>query len=132
MTTKEINGKIQILSSYNDLIRIAVRDQDSGTVFLEMELTREQFINAAMNRLADCDVKKTEVRDLDRVGKKMVTKSLSFEVREFNDEEEARREVKVVCPDGWIPDMGFNTQTSFYSKDGKRFAKTLIRQWVEP
>lgn len=36
-----------------------------------------------------------------------------------------------VCPDGWIADHYFNSQNSFYYKDGQTWARTTIRRWVD-
>lgn len=131
MTIKDIDGRISILSSYDDSIRITIEDKTSGVTFVDIELTREQFVNATMNRLASSNVKKMTVRYLDLVGKKMVMKSFSFEVKKYRDEEEAREKVKSICPEGWVPDLGFGSQGSFYTKGDKVFARTTIRQWVD-
>lgn len=127
---RDIPGQMTILSTYDDRIRMSVKDKISGVTFLDMEFTREQFINATTNRLGNTEVEKTTVRYLDLVGKRMEMKSFSFEIANYHSEEEAREKVATVCPAGWEPDMGFGSRTSFFSKGDKNFAITTIRRWV--
>lgn len=132
---KIIDASITICATYEDSIRITIEDRKAGVEFVELELTREQFINAALNRLGNTEVKKTIVRDLDRVGKKMEMGVFEFEIPEdiskFSEEEkEFAIKHATKCPDGWLPDLGFNRQDSFFNKDGKRYARTTIRRWI--
>jgi hypothetical protein len=40
--------------------------------------------------------------------------------------------VKKACPKGWTPDLGFNSQNSFYTDEkGNTMARTTIRRWVK-
>jgi hypothetical protein len=82
-----------------------------------------------MNRLAMTDVKKTRVCNLDKVGKKIEYKWFTFEISDHHNAEVARKTVLAECPLGYIPDMGFDNQDSFSEKDGKFYAKTIIRRW---
>jgi hypothetical protein len=130
MTEQKIDAKITITAQYNDNIYIKIRDKKSNVVFVEMELTREQFVNAAMNRLAECDVKYATVRSLNAVGKEMVQQPFTFEIPDANDEACAIVIAKASCPEGWVPDLYFRSQTSFFNKDGKHYARTMIRRWI--
>lgn len=129
-----INAEITISARYEDAIIIKVHDIDSSTTFVELTLTREQFINAAMNRLSNCGVEKASVMHLDRVGKTMELKSFEFELPEGVDytsnEEEICRIARQTVPEGWTPDLYFRSQNSFFKKDKKHFARTTIRRWV--
>jgi hypothetical protein len=132
----EINAQISILSRYDDQITIAIYDTDSsaGRPFVELELTREQFINAAMNRLANCDVRKAQVNHLDRVGKRMETQKFEFEIPpEIEDREMGLKTyAKTILPIGWASDLSFSSQDSFFTNDdGRRCARVVIRRWVE-
>jgi len=31
---------------------------------------------------------------------------------------------------GWIPDLDFNSQDSFFTNNGEAYARTYIRRWV--
>jgi hypothetical protein len=131
----KIDAQIDIRASYDDAIEIEVRDKASSTIFLIMTMTREQFINAAMNRLGCTDVKEAEVYHLDRVGKKMEMGTLTFEIPDWGYTGNLPETIKLAyknCPDGWIPDTSFSSQGSFYTgDDGKRYARTTIRKWSE-
>ena len=131
----KINARITILATYNDLITITIGDKDAGITFLDLELTREQFINATMNRLGCTEVKNAEVRGLEHVGKIQEFKEFSFVIPNHgsrsDNEQNARRMVIKLCPIGWTPDLEFSSSDSFYEKDGKEYARTLIRRWVD-
>jgi hypothetical protein len=132
----KINGKITILSS-EDGVSIEVYDWDSTNTFCRIFLTPAQFCQA-MSRLAHTECK-TEVFDLDIVGKKMEHKEniidLGFEYEKVKWGEErikyAKKTAKEQCPVGWISDGSFRSQGSFFEKDGKYFARDIIRRWVD-
>jgi len=126
----KIDAQITILASYNNNVHIIIHDKTSGTAFVELELTNEQFVNATMNRLGNTDVMSAEVQGMDRVGKTHEYKPLEFPITKWRDADEARSIVGNYCPEGWIPDMGFNNQATFFEKEGKRYARTTIRRWV--
>jgi len=133
----KINAQITILASYDDSISMKVYDKTSGTTFLDMTLTREQFINATMNRLGNTDVESAHVCNLDKIGKTMEMQTLEFEMpqgSEYHDKETAMEIAKEKCPDGWTPDLGFSSQNSFFTKvkmkSNSRYARTTIRRWV--
>lgn len=87
MTRKKINAQIIISASYNDSITVTVIDKDSSTAFLHMVLTREQFINATMNRLAYTEVGSAYFENVDRVGKTLELDTLVFEIPKHGDTE---------------------------------------------
>ena len=130
MKEQSLEAQISIISSYDDEITITVHDKTSGISFLELVLTREQFVNAAMNHLGRCEVKKAGVRGMENVGKTMEMKSFSFEIPSWNNKEAAIEIVQKLCPEGWEPELYFGSQDSFFRKEGKEYARTTIRRWV--
>lgn len=132
-SSMKIDAQIDIRATYDDAIIIEVRDKVSNIIFLSMIMTREQFINAAMNKLGCTDVKEAEVSDLDRVGKQMHLGTLTFEIPDWGYRDNLPETIKLAyknCPDGWTPDTSFSSQGSFYQgDDGKRYARTTIRRW---
>lgn len=130
----KIEAQIDIRASYDDAIYIEVRDKASATIFLNMVMTREQFINATMNRLGCTEVKEAEVYHLERVGKEMEMDTLTFEIPDWGYKGNLPETIKLAhehCLDGWIPDVSFSSQGSFFTgDDGKRYARTTIRRWV--
>ena len=132
MGVKEIQAQITILARYEDEIQIKVNDKTSGITFLDITLTREQFVNAAMNRLGNCEVKKAEVRFLDLVGKKMEMRNFEFPitVSGYDYKKAATEQIEDYCPKEWEPDMYFSSRDSFFEKNGIKYARTIIRRWV--
>jgi hypothetical protein len=126
-----INGQITILTGENG-VTIELNDEASGERFLTVELTSSQFCQA-LSRLAYTKCKKTEVRSLDRIGKKIDVQEIILELPHNNYETRKETAIKIaaeICPAGWIPDTYYGSQGSFWTKDGKYYARTHIRRWV--
>jgi hypothetical protein len=126
------DASITILVSENNTT-IEIYDECAGVQFCEIELTSKQFCQA-LGRLAHthCEI---EVRGLEKLGKKMEHKSIEFECGENgrwnkNEEQTLNKLAKAACPEGWEPDYYFGSQGSFFTKDGKNFARCIIRRWV--
>jgi hypothetical protein len=134
-TKKEFTAQISIIATYDDVIRIEVYDKNAVITFLEMEMTREQFINAVMNRLGNTDVEHAWIRRPDLIGKFRETKPMEFPIPEntprYGDgaNEIACKTVTNLCPDGWEPQMYFGSKGSFFERDGKPWARTTICRW---
>jgi hypothetical protein len=129
---KEINGAITILVNENK-VTIQVEDKNAVCKFLDIELTTEQFC-LALGRLINVPIKKCVVRGLDIVGKKREHKDLVVELPEgtrYRDKEVAKIEIDKNIPEGWTTDYYLDSQDSFFKKDGKSFAKCLIKRWVD-
>ena len=131
---KLIDPKITILFDDGGMI-IEVHDNPSSSTFLKVKLNPKQTCQA-LSRSAHTDCK-VEVFNLDRVGKKMEYKPFEFPVRKLDeypvgkdDKQLAISEVERVCPEGWIPDLYFGSQGSFFEKDDVRWARTTIRRYV--
>lgn len=127
----KIQGKITILVN-QDRVDITVKDDKANTAFLEIELTPDQFV-ACLSRLAyvECEL---EVNGMDRVGKTHENKSFEFEIPESlksrSKTDELRSFAQSQLSDGWIADNYFGSQNSFFEKDGKRYARCIIRRYV--
>ena len=123
------NGSITFSDTKNGAT-IEIRDNASREEFVEVRLTASQLCQA-LSRSANtpCEIK---TRNLDRVGKTMIMDDLVFEMPKhcyINRKDVAKQEATRVCPDGWTPDLYFGSQRSFFSKDGKEYARTTIRRW---
>jgi hypothetical protein len=127
---KWIEGKVTILCS-EDKVTIEFHDEDSNTTFAKATMNPEAF-TAAIGRLyyVDADI---EVRGLDRVGKVHETAQHEFEIGEGvgKDPVVLYGIAKATAPEGWTPDNYFGSQGSFFTRDGKRYARCTIRRWVE-
>jgi hypothetical protein len=129
-TEIEIDAQISIISTYDNKIIIEVRDASSSIKFLEMELTNEQFVNAALNRHARTPVARAVVNGLDRVGKIMRWQNFEFEIGESTSVEDIRNIALISVPEGWEPDLCFSEYGSIYMRGGVKYARTIIRKWV--
>jgi hypothetical protein len=131
----KIKGKITILCD-EDGATIELHDEDASLTFARVKLTSTQYCQA-LGRLAYTPCFSMEVKGLDKVGKQMENRPLIFEVpKELPYKRDERDKLLIpilekVCPEGWVYDMGFHSQDSFFSKDGKSYAKTTIRRWVK-
>lgn len=130
---KITNARITILVG-SDKTTIELIDMDANITFVKVELTPKQ-LSEALSRIAhtECDI---NVFGLDNIGKTMVNKRHEFEIptgiRFGNaDFKETLSElIKETLPDGWISDNYFNSQDTFFKRDGKEYAQTTIRQWI--
>jgi len=125
------DGRITILAS-PEKVDIEIRDHSAAISFVRVRMTPEQWATA-LSRLAytTCDV---HVRGLERVGLTMENRAFTFPLPEGTDykdqKERAIEEVEHICPEGWEPDLWFNSQDSFYKLEGWPYARTTIRRWV--
>ena len=131
----KINASITILFREGGL-HIEVEDRDASITFLELDLDAAQTCQA-LSRLGCTPVSACEVEGLDRVGKKMEHKKLEFEVpkgtRWTHRKDSDQKLLKLMhkhMPEGWVSDAYFQSQDSFFERDGKEWAQTTIRRWV--
>ena len=115
-----------------DYVSIEVKDENACVKLLRLKMSMENFAQAITGlHSTECV---GEVSGLDKVGKKHENRDFSFELPEgtkFRDKTAAVKAVMEACPKGWTPDISFSSQNSFYSADGKEWARTTIRRWVE-
>ena len=113
-------------------VRIEIDDADAAVRFLELEVPTVAFV-AALGRLAMVRCV-ASARHLGIVGKRLEHKQLVFEMPEhvgYNERKGKAAELATKhCPKGWVPDLYFGSQDSFFQKDGKDCAQTTIRRWV--
>jgi len=119
--------------SYGDgrkLITIQVKDRESVTRFLDIEMELDKFAEL-LTGLSEVEID-FKVRDLERVGKVREEETIEFRIGSgFNDRKKvAIEEAKKHTPDGWICDNYFGSQTSFFVKDDISYARTTIKRWV--
>jgi hypothetical protein len=129
VTQKEYNGGITFLIN-EDGATIELNDVASGTTFVKISLDVQQLAEMLSRRWGTpCNI---ETYNLDVVGKKLTTDRLEFELPKCNYKNQkkvAYKKALEICPEGWEPDNYFNSQNSFFRKDGKEFAQTTIRKW---
>lgn len=132
----KIDARITILGSHNDgKVTIEIEDRTSSTTFATVTMTADQFVGAALGRLA-CSHCECEVIHAERIGKKMETGNLEFEIPDVGYDRDKKTDAASVvakreCPAGWIPDLYFGSQGSFYRDGEKQMARCTIRRWVD-
>jgi len=129
----KINASITMLCDRDNGVVIEIRDSDANTKFVNISMTSGQFV-AALSRLANVRVESCDVIGLDRVGKVHENSTHVFEMpySSYKDRYDvAEKEAKKTTPDGWVPDLYFGSQGSFFCKDGKDYARCTIRRWKE-
>jgi hypothetical protein len=136
----KLKGKITILINQDETM-IEIRDELSSITFLKITLTPEQ-LSSALSRLAMTSCK-FETRGLELVGKKMEHKSFEFEIptyitEKYNinynmPEEELQKYAQKLLDEegeGYIAESYFQSQGSFFSKNGIQYARVIARRWI--
>jgi hypothetical protein len=130
----KINGKITILVN-REYTTIELIDDDAGITFARVKLTPEQ-LSAALSRIAytSCDM---ELIGLEKIGKKMEYKQFEFELPRKGLSSQNAEELSGIAQkilnesnEGWIAENYFSSQKTFFSRDGKDYARCTIRRWV--
>lgn len=132
---KQAPGKITLLVDKNKTT-IEIHDPLSGLISATVTLTAEQFC-AALGRLSHCDCL-VQYGALHNIGKVQEIMTHEFElskkigsIYDLGVEDKIYQIAKDTCPEGWEPDKYFRSQKTFFDKDGKRYARTTARRWVE-
>lgn len=133
---KKIDARITILGggrNETNEVTIEVVDELSGCTFLKIEMTPDQFVEAAMGRLGrqkcDCSIDRLHL-----VGKKLEIDKIRIEMPECGYDEREKIAMGIAekeCPEGWISDGYFRSQGSFYRSGNKNMAQCTIRRWVD-
>lgn len=125
------NPKITMLinSGYTE---IEIVDSDANTTIVKVRLTPEQLSTILARRgYVDCEC---TIGDLTRIGKKHENKKFEFEITYSKTKED----LALACNEAlfaqgmheWVSDNYYQSQDSFFSRDGKDYARVTIRRWV--
>jgi len=128
-----LKGEITFLIN-RDNTSISIGCHESGMTIVELNLNPDQ-LSAILSRQGHvkCDVIFNDGNS-NKFGKKMENKYFEFEiskeVRSRKETNELHQIALKEVEEGWIPDMYYGSQNSFFQKDGKDFARCTIRRWV--
>ena len=111
-------------------------DYTSMLTFLKIELSAEQLLSMLSN-LAYTKTKSIEINNIDKLNKKHIHKSFTFTIskKEYLQsnkdwKELAKEKALKLCPEGWKPDLHFNSKDSIvWGEDDGRIVTTIIRKW---
>ena len=126
------NPKITFLIN-QDYTTIELYDSTSASHILEIRLTPIQ-LNQALSRLGHTECT-AEIFNVDKVNKKMEILKHIFNIDGIDRYSKGSKE-KIVerglltCPEGWEMDKYFQSQDSFFSDNGRDYARATIRRWV--
>jgi len=127
----KLQGQLTLLINEDTTI-IKVTDKNACVCFLRIELNPTQ-LSLLLSRQAnvECDV---EVLALDKIGKTMDWGVMEFEIPcelyRKPRKEEFLTIVKNQIPKGFEPDLTFDSTKSFFIKEDKCYARTIIRKWM--
>lgn len=121
----------------NDKTRIEVKDNTSTISFLRLELTPDQ-LSRTLSRQMYVEVDSAELVGVEKIGKKMQHDKFVFELIGEQADRQNRDKVYELAIEKlieanmteWIPDSYFGAKDSFYTQDGKTFARATIRRWI--
>ena len=124
-----LQGKITITRidrNVDDVIQIRILDDRSRRTFVELTMTPHDFAMA----IAGMSYQPVafEVDGLDKVGKVKETMPLEFPIGDCLTPEAG---AIAACPEGWEPNLYFNSQTSKFTRDGQQWARTTAQRWVD-
>lgn len=113
-------------------INISIQDDCARIQFLDIEIDHDKFAQAITGLSSvECEM---EFRGLENVGKVIEKQGIEFEVPdcEWRDREKiASKLADEMAPEGWVASHYFGSQGSFFTKDGKSYARTTISRWVD-
>lgn len=137
----KINADITIyVRSDDNTVRFEFRDRDAAVRFMEVKISSNEFMQG-LRGLA-CIPVDVNVCDLDKITKKLQLDTIEFRMPEnvgYQDEKETARNLAIkYCPEGWVPDLHFSSQDSFFYRRASledetrvKWARTTIRSWVD-
>lgn len=114
-------------------MEVRIFDESSSKRFVTVRISLKDFCNCITGLYNVPCV--GEVNGLDKIGKTMEHKDFTFPLgkKKIYGDEGKKIAIKACekhCPEGWIFEKHFNSQNSFFEKDGKDWARTIIRRWV--
>lgn len=125
----EIQTKIDIFVGEEDT-SIEIYDSEANVRFASITIKNCDFLQA-IARHGHIE-SKCILRGLDKVGKKHTTTTFKFKmVDNVNYRQSAYEEAKNNCPEGWIVDNYFASQSSFEFIGKDVYCNAIIRKWEQ-
>lgn len=132
----DFKGSIVVTRGTDRVIRVKIDERASGSRFVEVVMTYEQFAEALTGLVSDCDL---DIRNLDKIGKRREVITVIFkdipDVYDRDTPEWIDFIKKVTAPyvaQGWECRRGdfFNDHNRF-RMDGKRCVKVTMVRFVD-
>lgn len=130
-----MTDKIKVLVSMNynnNMFNLTIKDVNASTQFLKLKMSPDDYVMA----ISGCPTQvMCAVQHLDRVGTYMHFCTFKFPMPKCSFRIKRELAVKIateLCPEGWVSDNYFGSQTSFMlSDDGIEWAQTTIRTYLD-
>ena len=134
MSDMKLEGRISLLVGA-EYTTIEIEDHNASTRFVRIKLTPEQLSKCLSRQaLVECEI---EVSGLNKVGKVHENKNFTFEIPDNLRGSSNSDELSQICQhlldennEGWVCDGYFGSKNSFFEKNGKVYARAVIRRWV--
>lgn len=123
------NGKITFLVN-SDYTEITIEDGDANTLLAHIKLTPEQ-LSLILSRMGSvrCEI---TTGPIERIGKTHECKTFEFE-NPYTQSELPLACAEALLKEGmheWVSDNHYGSKNSLFKKDGKNYARTTIRRWI--
>jgi hypothetical protein len=128
--------EISVFSNDAGNVVFDIKDENSGSRFLEIEFTPQQFSWIMTNRCTP-SIKAT-VNNLEKISKKRDQQQIEFEMpkSDLSDRiEVAKKHANIHIMEfypGWELWDSFNTKNSFFYKNSVLWARCFIKRYIEP
>jgi len=120
-----------------DGVIFEIGDEKAGVQILSIDISQSDFMSLlGRDRYVKMNAK---IANLDKVGKKMEVDSFEFELPVEASGYELRKKWAIenvqnaliaAGKSDWEADKYYGSQKSFFTKDGKPFARATIRRWI--
>ena len=131
----KVKGSITILGGNDRGVEIEIRDDDANCVIAKLNMTSDDFLQAAMGRMSNV---KCEVMTFpEKIGKQHINKSFVFPMPTGMDSWSKNKEVlyelaqNELKDDGWVIDRYLESQNTFFKEDGVYYFRINARKWVD-
>lgn len=114
-----------------EVITIQIVDERSRERFVTVEISYADFTRALTGASEiPCDL---VIKRLERIGMKKETLPLEFLIPKdaYHNKDKAMQIANEQTPEGWQAVNYFNSQNSFFVRNGKSWAKTVMVRWVK-
>ena len=113
---------------------LTIRDTDACIELCKLTLSPNELMLALTGQLLTNIT--TRLGDTGKIGKVRESRVLEFPMPEgtfYGDPRKAQavKEGSRICPEGWEMSTYFSSQSSFFTKEGRDWARTSIMRWVE-
>lgn len=121
------------INTVDDKVKIEISEGRNEVLTLTVQSS--EFLRA-LGRLGNVACLEATLLRPEIAGRRQEHQDLEFPLPDGTDlgtRQQAAREAGMrLCPEGWTADLYFGSRNSFFTREGKQWARTIIRRWVKP